>query len=369
VDAGFELLRVLLPNRVRTRATVRWCKPLGSSLQDKVGKSMEILNALSQYANLINLALLITIIGWLFSLTQIYKENITEKFDAKLAAKDVEVKSLTERLTLANEQLEFQKTNSSQQIESTKNDLQRTEKWYEREISALREKLSGTLSNEGITTESLVMNLDTSILKSEFKTIIVDVLKEITEIETKIKYDDEKIQRPEFFLDLAKGYYLSKQWLEAAKNCDKYVEYFPTDWEAHILRGVSYMNSRNGNSTDLAALHAYHEAIVFMPDNVESELRARLFTYRGAAAKRLNRLDEAESDLLLAQKFASTEYRICDIKYNLAAVYALRGDRLKMLEMVSALKEHPEFLMSVQAHLNDYFSKYVSDMEFIKMIQ
>ena len=74
---------------------------------------MEILNALSQYANLINLALLITIIGWLFALTQIYKENITEKFDAKLAAKDIEVQSLNERLKLASEQMEFQKTNSS----------------------------------------------------------------------------------------------------------------------------------------------------------------------------------------------------------------------------------------------------------------
>ena len=74
---------------------------------------MEIINALSQYANLINLALLITIIGWLFALTQIYKENITEKFDAKLAAKDIEVQSLNERLKLASEQMEFQKTNSS----------------------------------------------------------------------------------------------------------------------------------------------------------------------------------------------------------------------------------------------------------------
>lgn len=329
---------------------------------------MEILDVLNQYANLINLALLITIIGWLFALTQIYKENIAEKFEAKLAAKDIEVQSLDERLKLAKEQMEFQKTNSNQQLEFTKNDLEKTEKWYEREISSLQEKLAGTLQKEGITTESLVMNFDTKALKSELKSVITDVLSEIAEIESKIEPNDNPSENPKFYLDLAKGYYLSKEWLEAARNCDKYVEFFPSDWEAHFLRGVSYMNSRNGYSTDLAALHAYHEAIVFIPETAEKGLKARLFAYRGAAAKRLKRLDEAESDLLLAQKYANAEYEIYDIKYNLAAVYAMKGNKEKMLEVIKELEGRPE-IMNIHMHLEDYFAMYADDPDFIRMIQ
>ena len=167
---------------------------------------------------------------------------------------------------------------------------------------------------------------------------------------------------------MAKGYYLSKQWVEAAKNCDRYVKSFPSDWEAHFLRGVSYMNCRNGYSTDFAALHAYHEAIVFMPGTVDKSMQVRLFAYRGAAAKRLKRLDEAESDLLLARKFASTEYEIYDIKYNLAAVYAMKGERDKMFEMVEGLEGRPE-IINIHMHLEDYFSKYADDPDFIKMLQ
>jgi hypothetical protein len=89
---------------------------------------MELLNILSQYANLINLALLITIIGWLFALTQSYKENITEKFESKLAAKDIKVQSLTEQLSLVKQQLEFQKETSSQRLELKQGELQITEK-------------------------------------------------------------------------------------------------------------------------------------------------------------------------------------------------------------------------------------------------
>ena len=205
-------------------------------------------------------------------------------------------------------------------------------------------------------------------MKSEIKAIIIDVLNEIREIEKKIDHDDEKNNNPELYLDLAKGYYLSKQWIEAAKNCDRYVEFFPNDWEAQFLRGVSYMNSRDGELSDLLALHAYHEATVFMPGDISRNKQARLFTYRGAAAKRLKRLDEAESDLLLAQKFASAEYEIYDIKYNLAAVYAMQGNRLKMFDMLAALKGRSE-MKNVRLHLSDYFSAFESDLDFIKIIQ
>lgn len=329
---------------------------------------MDILNAISQYANLINLALLAIIIGWLLTLTQSYKENLTEKFESKLAEKDIEIRLLTERLSLTNEQLEFQKENSGQQLEISKNDLRRTEKWFERELATLQQKLSGTLDRAGITTESLVMSNDTPALMSEIRTTIVNVLKEIMVVESNRDIHKEMIDDPELFLALAKGFSFSHQWLEAAKNYDKYIRYFPDDWDVHFLRGVAYVNTRQGQDTNLAALRAYNEAIALMPVDSNRNVQARLFAYRGAVTKRLNRLAEAEADLLLAQKYATEDYEVYDIKYNLAAVYAMQGIRSKALEMVEELIGRPE-IQNIRAHLTDYFSSLASDPEFREMIR
>ncbi len=330
---------------------------------------MEILNALNQYANLINFALLITIIGWLFALTQRYKEAIKEKFEFRIASKDIEIQSLSERLSLANDQLKFQEQNSNQRLETTKADLERTEKWYEREKAELVEKLSNILDNEGVTKEKLVMNIDTASITTEIKATIVDVLKEITAVENRMEASNiqSEVESPEDFLELAKGYSLSNQWLDAAKNYDKYVAYDFIDWEVHLLRGVAYANTREGPETNLAALRSYNEAIALMPRNVEQNVRARLFAYRGAIAKRLKRLDEAEVDLLLAQKYATADYEIFDIKYNLAAVYAMQGRRSETLELLRELKGRPE-MWNVCAHIDDYFSKFSDDSEFLELI-
>lgn len=323
---------------------------------------MEILNTLSQYANLINFALLVTIIGWLFTLTQLYKEAMKEKYEAKIT-------SLSERLELYNDRLNTQEKISNQQLEATKADLERTSKWYERDISDLRKKLSDLLGNEGVTKEQLVMNIDTTSLTSEIKTAVEEVLKQITTIENKIEVEESpKIDDPNFYLELAQGYSSSNQWLKAAENYDKYITFLPKDWEVHFLRGVAYVNSRKGKETNLAALRAYNESIAFMPSNVEKNVKARLFAYRGAVAKRLKRLDEAEADLLLAQKYATADYEVYDIIYNLAAVYAMQGKRSKTFEMVSKLIGRPE-MGNVRAHLDDYFSKFSDDSEFNELIR
>ena len=323
---------------------------------------MEILNTLSQYANLINFALLITIIGWLFALTQLYKEAMKEKYEAKIS-------SLSERLELCSDRLNTQEKISNQQLEATKADLERTSKWYERDISDLRKKLSDLLGNKGVTKEQLVMNIDTTSLTSEIKIAVEEVLKQITTIENKIEVEESpKIDDPNFYLELAQGYSSSKQWLKAAENYDKYITFLPKDWEVHFLRGVAYVNTRKGKETNLAALRAYNESIAFMPSNVEKNVKARLFAYRGAVAKRLKRLDEAEADLLLAQKYATADYEVYDIIYNLAAVYAMQGKRSKAFEMVSNLIGRPE-MGNVRAHLDDYFSKFSDDSEFNELIR
>lgn len=323
---------------------------------------MEFLNALSQYTDLINFALLITIIGWLFALTRLYKEAMKEKYEAK-------VSSLLDRLELCNERLNTQEKISNQQLEATKADLERTSTWYERDISDLRKKLSDLIVNEGVTKEQLLMSVDTTSLTAEIKAAVEGVLRQITTIENKIETEDSpRIEDPNFYLELAQGYFSSNQWLKAAEYYDKYITFFPTDWEIHFLRGTAYVNSRKGEETNIDALRAYNESIAFMPFNVDNNLKARLFAYRGAVAKRLRRLDEAEADLLLAQKYATADYEVYDIKYNLAAVYAMQGKRSKTFKMVKELLGRSE-MGNVRIHLDDYFSKYSDDTEFLELIR
>jgi hypothetical protein len=67
-------------------------------------------------------------------------------------------------------------------------------------------------------------------------------------------------------------------------------------------------------------------------------------------------------------KYATAYYESNDIRYNLAGVYALRGEREKMMKMVRSLKSAPEFLGAIRARLGDYFSRYIDDDEFLDAI-
>jgi Flp pilus assembly protein TadD len=169
-------------------------------------------------------------------------------------------------------------------------------------------------------------------------------------------------------LALAQGLMAEKNWFEAGKEFEKYAMLRPEDWEAAYLRGVSFVNSRNSAETDLSALRAYNDAIAFAPSGIDPNMCARLFAYRGAVFKRLGRLDEAEWDLLFAKARATKEYEVNDIKYNLAGVYAMRGEREKLLALVRELKQSQRHLAAIRTHFDDYFRLYVNDRELLEAI-
>jgi tetratricopeptide (TPR) repeat protein len=98
------------------------------------------------------------------------------------------------------------------------------------------------------------------------------------------------------------------------------------DWEDYYLRGVHLANSRAGVEANMAALRAYSEAIALAPTSLPQNTFSRLYAYRGAILKRLRRLDEAESDVALAQRWATEDREIEDAAYNRACVLALKGD-------------------------------------------
>ena len=65
-----------------------------------------MLNTLNEYAQLVNFALFIAIVGWLFQITQSYKTASQEKYDAIVAAKNEELAALSERLRIEEKKYE-----------------------------------------------------------------------------------------------------------------------------------------------------------------------------------------------------------------------------------------------------------------------
>lgn len=139
-------------------------------------------------------------------------------------------------------------------------------------------------------------------------------------------------------------------------------------WEDHFTRAVDLAN-RHVADSDLAALRAYNEAIVAIPAQVDRNLKARLFSYRGAMFKRLNRLDEAMSDLRLAERLATERYEMEDIKYNIACVFAMSGQVEAAIESIRDLIGRDEkWRRLVSQRANTYFKNIAQNSTFVALV-
>jgi tetratricopeptide (TPR) repeat protein len=174
---------------------------------------------------------------------------------------------------------------------------------------------------------------------------------------------DSKSVPPEALLTAANGLMAAHRWADSARYFDAYVARNASNWEAQYLRGVAHANIRGGFTSDLSSLRAYNEAIALAPTTTDQNTMARLFAYRGAIAKRLNRLDQAEYDLLLAKTKATANYELADIAYNLACVYAMTNRKQETLVQLRALRNLGKVDL-VQAHLDDYFHTLRNDVDF-----
>jgi tetratricopeptide (TPR) repeat protein len=140
-------------------------------------------------------------------------------------------------------------------------------------------------------------------------------------------------------------------------------------WEDHFTRAVDLAN-RHVAGSDLAALRAYNEAIAAIPVQVDQNLKARLFSYRGAMFKRLHRLDEAMSDLLLAGQLASERYEIEDVKYNIACVFAMQGEAEAAIESIRDLINRDEkWRHVVSQRANTYFRNVAKNSAFLALVR
>lgn len=169
---------------------------------------------------------------------------------------------------------------------------------------------------------------------------------------------------PETHLQLGKALTVSMRWEEAAEQFEIYLRTYPDNWEVHFLHGTVLANRRRGDSSNQASLRAYNEAIALAPQDTDRNLRARLHTYRGAMLKRLGRLDEAESDFLLARRWATADYERFDLSYNLATLSALRASKLSMLDYLAEVPpKHRRHLGS-----NPYFKAFWDDVDFLELV-
>lgn len=236
------------------------------------------------------------------------------------------------------------------------------------ETSQVAVKLTERMTASGLDIQSLVSaQRKLSDLPSEIKSLFADLRSHVSvEQQTAPKPSEPD---PDTILALAKGFLAEQKWLEAAREFERYGRHRPYDWEASYGRGVAFANARGCDVTNLSALRAYNDAIVYAPQDGGWSFRTRLFAYRGAILKRLNRLEEAEADLCIAERHASTEPERIDVAYNLACLYALTRRRDEMLCQIRSIAQNREYLDAVRAHLHDYFATYSDDNELLSLIE
>jgi hypothetical protein len=227
------------------------------------------------------------------------------------------------------------------------------------QASASADQLDQSLTAAGVDITALVSGQ--ADINDEIKDDLAKLLAVVSRLE------DERGDRPaiplEALLTAANGLMAAHRWTEAARYFDMYVAQVQDNWEVQYTRGVAHANTRGGIPANVTALRAYNEAIAFAPLDTNPNIMARLFAYRGAIAKRLNRLGQAEHDLLLARTMATARYELGDIAYNLACVYAMTSRKQETLNELRALREFGR-LEAVHAHLDDYFRTLRDDPDF-----
>ncbi|MGB8195240.1 MAG: hypothetical protein WCF67_25105 [Chitinophagaceae bacterium] len=314
------------------------------------------IESLQPYFALINAVVSLAVLGIVFKLIKTHRETINERINA-----------LKDRLEGSKEDSE----RKDKWFTIEKEHLEKEKKAKEGELLKLQVQLDEILKKEGLTFQNLALGQSLQQSTNEVRALIEELTVKMTaklELIVKDKSQNDFIVS-ESQLTIAKAQMAKGNFDAAAQSFDEYTMHThkQDSWEVYFSKGVNLANLRQGRESNLNSVKAYNDAINSLPDDVDGNVKARLFGYRGAILKRLNRFDEAISDLTLALGYATGGYEIDDIHYNLACVYALQGQKEKMLLYIRKLKTAQK-LHAVQYHLRDYFKKFSSDKELIDLL-
>jgi len=304
----------------------------------------EFLAKLQPYAAAISAAASLAFLTFLVHFMRLFRE-----------AHEEQLKAVREQKGIAEERLK-----------RAEDDLKRNTAWYEREIADLRKRLADTLAATPASVGSLVAAGGRLDVPADVRETLATVVAAITKLQQAAP-SQVPAEDPQLLLDLAKGTSANEDWTHAAQHYAAYLALRPDEWEVHFLLAIALANSRGGDTTNLRALRALSEAIALAPQNLEPNLKARLYGYRGADFKRLGRLEEAEHDLLFARGLATAEYESYDITYNLAGVYAMMRRRSDLLKELRRLADRPDWLRVVAVR-RIYFENFWNDPAFQSII-
>ncbi len=182
-----------------------------------------------------------------------------------------------------------------------------------------RKELDLTLSKGNISVNTFSLEESAKKLGSDLSLKIKELTNQLEKSEVKDEGND-----PEYHISMANGFMSNDEWGKAADHYEQALKNGSSDWRLYSSQGVAYANTRTEN---LLALQSYSNAIVFLPIEAESNIKSRLFIYRGAMLKRLRRIEEAILDVEYGRKLASKQYEILDSLYNLCCLYAMSHDQ------------------------------------------
>jgi tetratricopeptide (TPR) repeat protein len=311
---------------------------------------MDVVANLQPYATLFSALMSVALIGLLVNILNQIRQNAAERHQFQ----NDQIKDIKELL-------------------ANKDDLHKREKEaLTYELNELKAKLEKQI---GITNDADLVSLALSSQKGEIRTAAASSVESISRtIARKIEaYESKYVLTPDaetagWRKAAAAGAFLTGSVDKAIQQLDRLANQ-SEDWDLHFSRGVAYANMHAGRQTNIAALRAYSDAIALAPEKLESHLRARLFTYRGAMLKRLGRPKEAESDLIEALSLTDDAKENLDTRYNLACVYSQLGRKSDMLAMIAQLNTAPRYMSAIVSHLDDYFAPYKNDPDFRYLVQ
>lgn len=260
-----------------------------------------------------------------------------------------------------------QKEVVTERLNQAKDDIEREKQMHEREVTRLKDKLSELLKQNDITLDSLIERRSPADMTDEDESPFRSTLNTMIALEEDSLAGHHDIKDPSWYIEIAKGLTAAGDWYRAARHYDSYIEHDPENWRVHYLRAVAYANARKGRVSDIAALRSYNDALAFMPTENEEHNPARLYGYRGAMLKRLGKLEEAESQLLLARHLATNRYEREDVAYNLACVYAMLEKRAEMFKMLGEIVGSSRWKEIIKGK-RSYFSNYLEDREFLSLL-